>query len=311
MKQPLIVLAGPTAVGKTELSLSLAERLGAEIIGADSMQVYRGMDIGTAKLPEPQRRGIPHHLIDVADPTEPFDVVRYQQLALEAVDDICARGRVPMLVGGTGFYIQSVTRRIDFNDTASDEAYRRELEEEAEHAAPESLHDRLRRIDPEAADAIPAGNVRRVIRALEFHHATGEKISVHNERERQKDSPFSLAFLVLSMDRASLYERIDRRVDRMMEEGFLEEVRCLRAGGVTREMTSMQALGYQELMAHLDGECRLEEAVEQIKTNSRHYAKRQVTWFKREKEAVWLAKDGRTEEELLEEALRAAAPALV
>lgn len=303
--QPLIVLAGPTAVGKTELSVRLAERIGGEIISADSMQVYRGMDIGSAKATEEERRGIPHYLLDILDPSEEFHVVAFQEAAREAMKKIYANGHIPILTGGTGFYIQAITRDIDFTETGGDPAFRRELEQMAAEGRGQELYERLRAVDPEAAQEIHPNNHKRVIRALEYAHYSGEKISEHNRRERERSSPYRLLYLVLSRDRQELYRRIDRRVDLMMENGLLDEVRALREKGYDRSLVSMQGLGYKELLACLDGECTLEEAVYTIKRDTRHFAKRQLTWFKRESDAVWLAwEDYPTEEAMLNEILR-------
>ncbi|MBQ5951790.1 MAG: tRNA (adenosine(37)-N6)-dimethylallyltransferase MiaA [Lachnospiraceae bacterium] len=297
-KRRLIVIAGPTAVGKTALSLSLAQRLGGEIVGADSMQVYRRMDIGTAKASKEERALVPHHLIDVAEPDEPFDVTRYQELARAALEEIYARGRVPILAGGTGFYIQAVTRDIDFNSDASDPVFREEMEAYAREHGQAALHAMLRERDPDAADAIPPGNVRRVVRALEFLKTTGRRISEHNVAERARETPYDLTYLVLTRERSALYARIEERVDEMMEEGFLEETRALLESGIPGTAPSMQGLGYGDLQKYLRGECTLEHAVAEIKKNTRRYAKRQLSWFKREPDAVWLDVGTMTPEEV-------------
>ncbi len=286
-KRPLIILAGPTAVGKTECSLLLAEKLGCEIISADSMQVYRGMDIGTAKALPEERLRVPHHLIDVCDPTEEFNVVRYKEEASAAITDICSRGKIPLLTGGTGFYIQAVLKDTDFTENASDPDYREQLEA-MEAADPGCLYRMLLEHDPKAAEEIHQNNIKRVVRALEFFHASGERISDHNAREKERQSPYKFLFIVLERDRGELYRRIDRRVDLMMEEGLTEETRKLKEAGCTRNMVSMQGLGYKEMLAYLDGEYPLEETVRLIKRNTRHYAKRQLTWFRRTQETVWL-----------------------
>ena len=288
--KPLLILTGPTAVGKTKLSLGLARAVKGEIISADSMQVYRKMDIGSAKITPREMDGVRHHLIDVLEPEEDFNVVKFQSLAQKAMEEIYARGRIPIIVGGTGFYIQSVLYDIDFTENDGDVSLRRELEVTAAEKGPEYLHRMLRDVDPEAADELHPNNVKRVIRALEFYRQTGTKISVHNRKEREKESPYQFAYFVLTDDRARLYERIDRRVDKMMQDGLLEEVRTLRDRGVKPACTSMQGLGYKELYACLEGECSLEEAVRIIKRDTRHFAKRQITWFKREKDVIWLDK---------------------
>ena len=287
-KKPLIILAGPTAVGKTALSIRLAKETGAEIISADSMQVYRGMDIGSAKITKEEMAGVPHYLVDVLEPEEDFNVVRFQNMAKDAAAEIWSKGKIPLVVGGTGFYIQALLYDIDFTENDGDESYRRELEKKAsdEQGALE-LYEMLRNTDPKSAQEIHPRNIKRIIRALEFYRQTGKKISEHNETQRQKESPYNYAYFVLNDERSRLYERIDRRVDLMMEQGLLEEVRALRERGVRKDSTAMQGLGYKELYAYLDGEYPLDEAVRIIKRDTRHFAKRQITWFKREKNVVW------------------------
>ena len=291
MKQPLIVLTGPTAVGKTSLSISLAKTVNGEIISADSMQVYKKMDIGSAKIPPEEMQGIPHYLVDVLEPEEEFHIVKFQQMAKKAMEDIYSRGKIPILVGGTGFYIQAVTKDIDFTEAQQENDYRKELEALAEEKGGEHLHEMLRKVDPVSADAIHAHNVKRVIRALEFYNQNGSPISAHNEEQKQHESPYNLAYFVLNMPRELLYERIDLRVDQMMKEGLLEEVARLKEEGCHRGMVSMQGLGYKEILAYLDGEYPLEEAVRVLKRDTRHFAKRQLTWFRREQEVTWVNKD--------------------
>ena len=288
MKEPLIILTGPTAVGKTALSVKLAKRLHGEIISADSMQVYRHMDIGSAKVTKEEREGIPHHLIDILDPSEEFNVVTFQHLAKKAVAEIRSRGAVPIVVGGTGFYIQALLYDIDFTENGGDDGFRARMEELARSEGVQAVHRLLSEVDPESAAAIHPNNSKRVIRALEFHHQTGLKISAHNEKERHRESPYQFFYYVLNTDRPILYERIDRRVDQMMEQGLLEEVKRLRRMGCNRQMVSMQGLGYKELLAYLNGELSLEEAVYILKRDTRHFAKRQLTWFGREREVRWL-----------------------
>ena len=290
MKRPMIILAGPTAVGKTAASIRLAKAVGGEIISADSMQVYRHMDIGSAKIRPEEMEGVPHHLVDVLEPEEDFNVVRFQQMAKAAAEEIYARGRIPIAAGGTGFYIQALLYDIDFTENDGDSSFRRKLEKTAEEKGGEYLHALLQEADPEAALQIHPHNIKRMIRALEFQHQTGRKISEHNETEREKESPYNFAYFVLTDDRSRLYDRIDRRVDLMMEEGLLDEVRFLKERGVRRDSTAMQGLGYKELYAFLDGEYPLEEAVRIIKRDTRHFAKRQLTWFKRERDVIWADK---------------------
>lgn len=289
-KRPLIVLTGPTAVGKTKLSIALAKAVGGEIISADSMQVYRYMDIGSAKISREEMQGVAHHLIDILMPWEEFNVVIFQKRCLQAMEEIYGRGHIPILTGGTGFYIQSVLYGIDFTETSEQAEYRKKLEETARREGAEALHERLRQVDPLSAESIHANNVKRVIRALEFYEQTGEPISAHNERERQKESRYASCYFVLNDDREKLYEAIDRRVDLMLEAGLEAEVRRLKELGCTRDMVSMQGLGYKEMLAYLDGECSMEDAVYRIKRDTRHFAKRQLTWFRREREVIWIDK---------------------
>lgn len=290
-KPPLVILTGPTAVGKTALSTELARALDGEIISADSMQVYRHMDIGSAKVTSQEMEGIPHHLIDVLDPREEFNVTLFQELAKEAMEGIYSRGRVPIVVGGTGFYIQALVYDIDFKENDGGRQVRRELEELAREQGSQALHAMLRQVDPVSAQAIHANNRKRVIRALEYYRLTGEPISRHNQEERQKESPYRFLYYVLTCSRDLLYERIDRRVDRMLEQGLLEEVRKLKNMGCKKGMVSMQGLGYKELLDYLDGQWSLEEAVRVLKRDTRHFAKRQITWFKRERDVRWLDLD--------------------
>lgn len=289
-KKPLIVLTGPTAVGKTSLSISLAKAVNGEIISADSMQVYKGMDIGSAKIMPHEMDGVPHHLIDVLEPTEDFNVVTFQNLCKEAMKGIYERGHIPILTGGTGFYIQAVLKDIDFTSNDEDTTYREELEQLAKKRGPEYLHEMLREVDPASAEAIHANNVKRVIRALEFYHQTGEKISEHNDQESQKQSPYNFAYFVLNDDRAKLYERIEKRIDIMLEQGLVEEVKLLAQKGLSRGYVSMQGLGYKEILDYLDGDITLEEAIYILKRDTRHFAKRQITWFKRESDVIWVNK---------------------
>lgn len=291
-KKPLIILTGPTAVGKTALSIGLAKAIGGEIISADSMQVYKYMDIGTAKISPEEMEGVPHYLIDEFDPADEFSVVKFQQYAKAYIRKIHENNKIPILVGGTGFYIQAVLYDIDFSDNDSDTTYREELEQLARDQGGEYLHARLREIDPDSAQAIHPNNVKRVIRALEYAKLTDSLISTHNKEQRDKNSPYLSCYFVLTKDRAKLYEAIDRRVDLMLEQGLLKEVEELAARGYTRDLVSMQGLGYKELLAYLNGECSLEEAINILKRDTRHFAKRQLTWFKRERDVLWVDKDG-------------------
>lgn len=291
MKRPLIILTGPTAVGKTKASIGLAKALNGEIISADSMQVYKYMDIGSAKIQPKEMDGIKHYLIDELEPDEEFHVVRFQQMAKQAMGEIYAKNKIPIVVGGTGFYIQALLYDIDFTDGNEDTEYRQELELLAAKKGVEALHTLLREVDPESANVIHANNVKRVIRALEFYKQTGERISTHNEHERQKESSYDFCYFVLNDQRARLYDRINLRIDQMLKSGLVEEVQALKDKGYTKDMVSMQGLGYKEILDYLNGECTLEEAIYILKRDTRHFAKRQLTWFRRERDVIWVDKD--------------------
>ena len=302
---PLIILTGPTSVGKTALSIQLAKTVDGEIISADSMQVYRYMDIGTAKITPEEMQGIPHYLIDALTPDEEFNVVKFQQYAKKYIEDIQSRGKIPILVGGTGFYIQAVLYDIDFTENDINPSYRQELEQTVKEKGAEYLHALLKQVDPKSAEKVHPNNIKRVIRALEYHKLTGEKISDHNTEQRKKNSPYQYCYFVLNKNRAKLYEGINLRVDQMMQNGLLEEVKDLAERGYTKDMVSMQGLGYKELLAFLEGEGTLENAVDLIKKETRHYAKRQITWFKRENEIIWINKDDfRNDMEILSHMLK-------
>lgn len=291
MNKPLIILTGPTAVGKSELSIALAKAVNGEIISADSMQVYKYMDIGTAKITRSEMGGVKHYLIGELEPDEEFNVVKFKEYACRYMEEIYEKGKIPILVGGTGFYIQAVLYGIDFKDNGEDKTYREQLEKLAEEKGAGYLHERLQLIDPASAEAIHPNNVKRVIRALEYYEQTKLKISEHNEEQKQNESPYNFCYFVLNNDREVLYDRINRRIDIMLEQGLVEEVRHLLANGCTKEMVSMQGLGYKEIIAYLEGECTLEEAVYILKRDTRHFAKRQLTWFKREKTVTWIQKN--------------------
>ena len=289
-KKPMIILSGPTAVGKTALSIELAKRVNGAIISADSMQVYKYMDIGSAKIMPEEMDGIKHYLIDALEPSDEFNIVVFQKMAKAALEEIYANGQIPIIAGGTGFYIQALLYDIDFDNQDTDEAYRAELEQIAKEQGNELIHDMLREIDPVSADKIHANNVKRVIRALEFYRLTGKPISEHNEAEQQKESPYNFAYFVLTDERENLYNRIDLRVDIMLKNGLLDEVKALKDMGYHRNMVSMQGLGYKEILDYLDGKCSLEEAIYILKRETRHFAKRQLTWFRREKDVIWMDK---------------------
>jgi tRNA dimethylallyltransferase len=290
-KKKVIVLTGPTAVGKTKLSIGLAKAVNGAIVSADSMQVYRHMDIGSAKIKKEEMQGVDHYLIDVLDPEDDFNVFLFQKMAKEAMEKIWSQGKVPIITGGTGFYIQAVLRDIEFSENDGKSEEREQYEKLAEEKGAEYLHNLLAARDPAAAEQIHANNIKRVIRALEYFDQTGEKISEHNEEQREKESPYTYLYFVLNDERSRLYERIDRRVDEMIGEGLVDEVRSLMERGLTEDHVSMKGLGYKELFPYLRGECSLEEAVEIIKRDTRHFAKRQITWFKREGEIIWINKD--------------------
>lgn len=289
-KQPMVVLTGPTAVGKTKLSIALAKAINGEILSADSMQVYRHMDIGSAKITPEEMQGVTHHLIDILEPDEPFNVVVFKEYCDRSLKEIYNRGHIPILTGGTGFYIQAVLRDIDFTENEDDPAYREYLENIAAQKGADYLHQMLLEVDEASAEAIHANNIKRTIRALEFYHLTGKRISDHNESEKQKTSAYNSCYFVLNDDRDRLYERIDVRVDEMLEMGLVEEVRRLKEMGCHKEMISMQGLGYKEILDFLDGNISLDEAVYLIKRDTRHFAKRQLTWFRREKDVIWINK---------------------
>ena len=291
MKKPIVVLTGPTAVGKTELSIQLAKAIGGEIISADSMQGYKYMDVGSAKITPEEMDGVRHYLVDELEPFDEFHVVKFQEYAKKYLNEIYAHGKIPIIAGGTGFYIQALLNDIDFTEQESDSAYRKELEALAEEHGNQYLHDRLKEVDPESAEAIHPNNRKRVIRALEFFQETGGKISEHNAKEQMRTSPYNFAYFVLNDERSHLYKRIDARVDKMIEDGLEAEVRRLKEMGCTKDMVAMQGIGYKEMLSYLDGSYSLEEAVYIIKRETRHFAKRQITWFKRERDVIWLNKN--------------------
>ena len=282
MAPKILVITGPTASGKTSLAVELALRFGGEVVSADSMQIYRRMDIGTAKPTREEMRGVPHHMLDVADPAEDYSVARYVRAASACVDDILSRGRLPIVTGGTGCYIQALLYDVNFSQEETGGALRQELERLSAEKGPEYLHGLLQEADPEYAASVHANNVKRVVRALEYCRNTGKTMSEHNRQEHRRSSPYHFLYYVLHTDRQALYQRIDRRVDRMMEQGLVEEVRRLKEMGCTRAMTSMQGLGYKEILDYLSGACTLEEAVYLLKRDTRHFANLQNTWFKRD-----------------------------
>ena len=289
-KIKLMIIAGPTAVGKTSVSIKIAKKIGGEIISADSMQVYRGMDIGTAKITESEKDGVVHHLIDICEPEEDFSVIKFKELAGAAVKDISSRGKVPMIVGGTGFYIQALLYDIDFTeyDDETSEKVRNDILARFDGGDALKMHEYLRSIDPESADSIHMNNKKKVLHAIEYFEITGKKISEHNNEEKHRESPYDFKYFVITDDREKIYERIDRRVDIMMESGLVEEVRALRSKGLTQKNISMLGLSYKEIDDHLNGLISLEEAVRLIKRDTRHFARKQLTWWKREKEITYI-----------------------
>ncbi|WP_368504122.1 tRNA (adenosine(37)-N6)-dimethylallyltransferase MiaA [Alkalihalophilus sp. As8PL] len=285
MKEKLIAIVGPTAVGKTALSIYLAKALNGEIISGDSMQVYKGMDIGTAKVTKEEQDGIPHHLIDIKEPTESFSVAEFQELCRPLISDITKRGKLPILVGGTGLYVNAVTHGFGFAESPTDAEYRSQLEREAEMKGKDVLYQRLMEIDPKACEKIHPNNLRRVIRALEVYHVTGELFSVQQTEEKQ-ESLYNLVMIGLTMEREHLYQRINKRVDQMVDDGLIQEVQSFYQQGL-RDCQSIQAIGYKELYDYFDGRCSLDEAIDALKQNSRRYAKRQLTWFMNKTNATW------------------------
>lgn len=288
MKKPLIILTGPTAVGKTELSVKLAKALQGEIISADSIQVYKYMDIGSAKVTKEEMEGVNHYLIDELMPDEEFNIFYFKEKAKEYVNEIYKNNHIPIVAGGTGFYIQSLLYDIEFKNEESNDQIRNELYQLYEKQGAAYIHNMLKEIDPESAAAIHENNVKRVIRAIEYYQLNGEKISTHNDREKQKNSPYKFKYYCLNMDRKLLYERINKRVDIMVENGLVEEVKSLLNMGYSKNLVSMQGIGYKEIILYLEGNITLEEAVEMIKQETRRFAKRQLTWFRREKEVTFI-----------------------
>lgn len=292
--KPLVILTGPTAVGKTELSIRLAKRINGEIISADALQVYKYMDIGTAKVTEKEMDGVKHYLIDILEPDMEFNAAMFKKMADEAINEIYAKGRIPIITGGTGFYIQAVLYDIDFDDGKEEHddkrltECRKMLNDILALHGQEYLYDMLKEKDPESAQVIHINNKQRVIRALEYNYLTGKKFSVYNAEQKEKQSKYNHAYFVLNDDRQCLYERIDKRVDIMLENGLLDEMDRLLDMGLKYDDQSMQAIGYRELFDYINGNKSFDETIELIKQNSRHYAKRQLTWFRRERDVIWL-----------------------
>jgi tRNA dimethylallyltransferase len=291
MKKPLVIITGPTAVGKSELAIHMAKRINGEIISADSIQVYKYMDIGSAKLKKEEMQGIPHYLIDELFPDEEFNVVKFKEYALSYMDQIYSKNKIPIIVGGTGFYIQALLYDINFTDTKNDTSYRQELMDLYEKKGAMHLHNLLREADEKSASQIHHNNVKRVIRALEYYKLTGDKISEHNSQQRENTSPYNFAYFVLNRNRETLYNSINLRIDKMLESGLIDEVKKLKEMNYTKDLISMQGLGYKEILMYLEGELSLEDALFILKRDTRHFAKRQLTWFRREKEVIWVDDD--------------------
>ena len=287
-KKPLIILTGPTAVGKTELSIRLAQAINGEIISADSIQIYKYMDIGSAKVTDDEMDGVKHYLIDELEPTDEFNICVFKDMATAAMEEIYAKGKIPIIAGGTGFYIQSILYDIEFDKEEGDKTYRHMLETKAELEGVSVIHKMLEEIDPKAAEQIHENNLKRVIRALEYYNETGKRISEHNEEQKAKNSPYNYKYFVLNMDRDKLYDRINMRVDIMLENGLVEEVEKLKEMGYDKNLVSMQGIGYKEIRQFVDGELSYEDAVDLLKKNTRNFAKRQLTWFRREPEVTWI-----------------------
>ena len=284
----LIVITGPTASGKTAMSVELAKILGAEIVNADSMQIYKYMDIGTAKPDMEERQGIPHHLIDIAEPDEQFSVARYCECAKEAIDAVHAKGKPVVMVGGTGLYVDSLVNNIQFSEIDADDEYHAKMDALADEKGNEYLYNMLCEIDPVSGAKISVSDRKRIIRALEVYHLTGKTITWHNEQSRSVPSPYNTTMFAIDVDREVLYDKINRRVDIMMEKGLLNEVKNIINMGIKRDFTSMQAIGYKEIAEYLDGEITLDEAIDKIKQGSRRYAKRQLTWYRRNEKINWV-----------------------
>lgn len=303
MKKKILVIGGPTAVGKTELSIELAKRLNGEIISADSMQIYKYMDIGSAKVSKEEMNGVVHHLIDVVDPSENFSVADYKEQGEKAIKEIISRGKLPIIVGGTGLYINSLTCNMNFTEAEKDQEYRKDLDKLANEHGNNYIHEMLKDIDPISYKEIHANNRKRVIRALEVYKLTGKPFSSYNAGEDFYKSEYDVHYYVLTMDREKLYERINLRVDIMMEKGLLEECIKLKEMGYTSSMQSMQGIGYKEILYYLEGDVKLQEAINMIKQGSRNYAKRQLTWFRRDPRVTFLDKDKLSYVEILEKVI--------
>lgn len=288
MKKPLIVIGGATACGKTNVGVLLAEKINGEIISADSMQIYRYMDIGTAKPTAEEMKNITHYLVDEIEPDEEYNVMLFQKKAKQYMEKIWNKGKIPILVGGTGFYINAVVYDTLFEETEQDNTFRNKMYHFAEQYGAQALYQKLEQIDPVYAKTLHANNIKRVVRALEYHHFTGQLFSEYNTEQKQRQSPYYTAMIVLTMERQKLYDRIEKRIDTMIQQGLLEEVEMLLKKGYTKDLVSMQAIGYKELIPYFNQQISLEQAIYDLKKNTRHFAKRQLTWFKRQTQGYWI-----------------------
>lgn len=303
MENKLIVIAGPTACGKTSAAIQLAHKIGGEIISADSMQVYKYMDIGTAKPTLAEMEHIPHYLVDELDPADEFNVTVFQEKAKKYMKEIWAKNKYPIIVGGTGFYINALVYDNNFTSTNSDTSFRENLYLLAKEHGPDIIYEKLKEIDPDYAQTVHANNVKRVVRALEYHHLTGELFSKHNASQKGKKSPYDTTFLILNMEREKLYQRIEQRIELMLQAGLIKEVENLLNKGYTPDLVSMQGIGYKEIIPYVKGDISYDLAISQLKKNTRHFAKRQITWFKRQTDGFWLDTTFLTEEERLQKML--------
>jgi tRNA dimethylallyltransferase len=299
MKEKVLVLAGPTAVGKTELSIRLAQKLNGEIVSTDSMQIYKHIDIGSAKISKEEMKDVPHHMIDVITPEVKFSVVDFKNMAEKNIDDILSRGKLPILTGGTGLYINALTCNMNFTEANKDEKYRVELEKLALEKGDAFIHNMLKEIDPISYTSIHPNNRKRVIRALEVYKVSGKPFSSYNIGMDLYEGRYNLYYYVLNMDRAKLYDRINKRVDIMMQKGLLEECIKLKEMGYNSSMQSMQGIGYKEILLYLEGALSLDVAIDMIKQGSRNYAKRQLTWFKKDPRAIFLNKDELSDDNII------------
>lgn len=297
----LIIISGPTASGKTSASINLAKAINGEVISCDSMQVYKYMDIGSAKPTKEEMEGIRHHLIDVLEPNEDFSIATFKEMVFDAIEDIKLRGKTPILCGGTGFYTNAIVYNTEFTEMEKDDEYREELFKLAEEKGNAFLYNMLREVDPESLETIHENNTKKVVRALEFYKLTNSKISTHNKKEKEKEPYFDVKQIILNTDRETLYNRIDRRVDIMLKCGLVEEVNSLIKKGYTKNLTSMQGIGYQEFFDYFDGKIALDETIELIKKNSRNYAKRQLTWFRNKSSGIWVDTKEHNEQSLTKE----------